>query len=302
MRREERGPWYLITALIIGASFGLFYSWVVSPVEYIDTVPSLLREDFKDQYRLLVAAAFASNRDIARAQARLNQLGETEVDQILLGQAQRALAEGLSQVEVENLEKLALSLSQGSSFQNLPTTEWMSNFPLLTATTSTPTTAETALPPTSTPTNTPGAQITSTAPPTSTQAVNTPAPTLTPLPTRTPTPTVSAPFVLKQEAALVCNPGLTEPLIMVEAYDISGNPIPGVQVIVRWPGGEDRFFTGLKPDLGMGYADFNMAPDVPYTVSLAEGGQPASGLTAMECETRARERYWGSWQLIFVHP
>jgi hypothetical protein len=91
-------------------------------------------------------------------------------------------------------------------------------------------------------------------------------------------------------------------LIIVEAYDASGSPVPGVEIRVNWTGGEDRFFTGLKPELGIGYADFEMTPETIYTVAPAEGGQPVSGLFASECENARRERYWGSWLLVFVQP
>jgi hypothetical protein len=89
---------------------------------------------------------------------------------------------------------------------------------------------------------------------------------------------------------------------MVEALDAAGSPVPGVQVLVQWQGGEDRFFTGLKPELGTGYADFEMTPSITYTVQLAEGGLPIPGLIASECETTAGERHWGAWHLIFVQP
>ena len=45
----------------------------------------------------------------------------------------------------------------------------------------------------------------------------------------------------------------------------------------------DHFYTGLKPDIDIGYADFGMTPGVNYTLQVAEGGQLITNLTAPEC-------------------
>ncbi|RPI29197.1 MAG: AtpZ/AtpI family protein, partial [Chloroflexota bacterium] len=45
---DDRGPWYLLTGLVIGVALGLFYAWKSAPVEYKDTHPSMLREEYKD--------------------------------------------------------------------------------------------------------------------------------------------------------------------------------------------------------------------------------------------------------------
>jgi hypothetical protein len=94
----------------------------------------------------------------------------------------------------------------------------------------------------------------------------------------------------------------TASLIQVETRDAAGQPVPGIEVIVTWESGEDRFFTGLKPELGAGYADFNMTPGESYRVRLADGGDPLLDLTAVECEAEDGSRYWGSWKLVFQQP
>ena len=33
MSQERRGPWYLLTGLVLGLAFGLVFAWVVSPVK-----------------------------------------------------------------------------------------------------------------------------------------------------------------------------------------------------------------------------------------------------------------------------
>jgi hypothetical protein len=121
---------------------------------------------------------------------------------------------------------------------------------------------------------------------------------MTPLPTRTLTPTVGAPLILR-ERIFICDLNLSGPLIQVIAQDALGQPLPGVESVVNWEGGEDHFFTGLKPELGSGYADFTMTPGILYTLRLAESAELIADLTPAECETATGSRYWGSWLLIF---
>jgi hypothetical protein len=86
------------------------------------------------------------------------------------------------------------------------------------------------------------------------------------------------------------------------AENSRGRQIAGEQIVASWEGGEDHFFTGLKPELGRGYADFLMTPGVIYEVSMSGGGQTVSDLTPAECETQTGGRYWGSWLLVFSQP
>jgi hypothetical protein len=58
----------------------------------------------------------------------------------------------------------------------------------------------------------------------------------------------------------------------------------------------------VKPEVNLGYADFEMTPGVDYTLHLAEGGQLIPNLTAPECTADSGESYWGSWRLVFSPP
>lgn len=283
---------YLITGLVLGVAFGLIYSWVISPVEYVNAAPNALREDFKSQYLTLVAAAYLSSGDLERAKARLNELGSADFAQLVVIEAQRALAEGRPDSETSALGLLAVALGQGPTPVSSPI-----------ATTALPTVeltyTQTPTPVISERINTPTLQAESTIQPT--DVGNTTEPTNTLLPTRTPSPTPGDPFELL-DMSLVCDPTRNEALIQVETQDASGGPVPGVEFVVIWDGGEDHFFTGLMPDFGLGYADFSMTPGVTYVLRIAEGGDPIPDLVAAECEGTAGERYWGSWRLIFGQP
>jgi len=276
MNADRRGPWYLLTGLILGLLIGLAVAWVFQPVEYINTRPASLRADYKDHYRALIASAYLASGDLVRARARLELLQDEDMYRALAEQAQRTLAGGGLPQEARALGLLAIALGQPPP---------------------------TVPPPTALATASPSATAAAPSPAaaTATRRPATLAPTFTPLPSRTPTPTQGAPFILEQQE-LVCDPKINPPLIQVLALDAARQPVPGVEVAVTWQGGEDRFFTGFKPELGLGYADFTMTPGVSYALRLADGGQPVSNLTAQECEAADGQRFYGSWRLVFVQP
>ena len=292
MRTEKRGNWYLLTGLILGVALGLVYSWVVAPVEYVDAPPYALRSDFKDQYRTLIAVAYLYNGDLERAVYRLGALQDADITRTLAMQAQQALAEGRPEIEVQALGRLAVALGQGpapvAASPVAPSTQVSPTLmlPSPTALLASPTVSDSPQP-TLTPIST----------------LRTPQPTHTPLPTLspTPTPTLGAPFVL-QDVTLVCNPNLQVPRLEVEVRDAAGQPVPSVELVVAWSAGEESFFTGLKPELGLGYADYDMTAGTVYTLRLAQGGQPVENLTPVECAAEDGSRFWGGWLVLFVQP
>lgn len=293
--REERGPWYLLTGVIIGFFIGLVYAWVINPVEYENTEPAYLRADYKDQYRALIAVAYAADGSLARAKARLAELEDVDPRQVLAVQAQRALAEKNPEAEAYALGLLAVALNQEAPSGGAKTTPAAATPGTRTGTANpTPGGRQSASPAFTSP-----AATTATLRPTVTHTLRTPAPTFTPLPTRTTTPTAGAPFVLL-DIQLVCDASQPSPLIMIQTIDAAGQPVPGVEIVVQWEGGEDHFFTGLKPELGLGYADFAMTPNVGYTLRLVDGGETEQGILATECEASSGERFWGSWRLVYV--
>jgi hypothetical protein len=286
---DRRGSWYLLTGLVIGLALGLVYAWVISPVAYVDTDPSTLREDFKDVYRSQIAAAYAATGNLPRARLRLALLKDADPATALAAQAQAILAQGGPQDDARHLALLAADLGKASA-KNTPTAVTPSLTLSVTSTlTSTPIFSPT---PESTPTvSTATPQPTQMASPTETTVVMV-------APTRTPVPTLSAPFILK-ERQQVCDPSLPEALLQVQVTDAAGQPLPGVEIRVTWQGGEDFFFTGLKPELGVGYADFEMTEGNTYTAQLAAGSQIANDLTVPDCSQTGGANYWGGWLLVF---
>ena len=281
----KRFPWELIVGLIIGTALGLSYAWIISPTRYVDTVPSSLRADFKDQYRVAISAAYAATDDIQRARARLALLGDEDSLQALSAQAQQMLANGGDFETVNQIAQLASDL-QGKKIVQ----------PVNTQTIFTPLVNTTLIPSPTVIDNSP--QIEFVITPDQTQI---PLSTATPRPTQTSTATAGAPFtVLSQET--VCKSNLTEALLQVYVIDSRKRPLPGVELIVTWDGGEDHFFTGFKPELDDGYADFQMQAGISYTLRTGSGGTPAADLTVPSCPSANGDAFNGGLIITFQQP
>ena len=98
------------------------------------------------------------------------------------------------------------------------------------------------------------------------------------------------------EAQLLCEGAEAVPLLRIYLLDAEGNPQSGVSLVLSSEAGEEESFTGLLPEQGAGYAQFNLFPNEEYVLSL-EGVQSVSGVQSPNCEEEGGEAYWGS-QLI----
>lgn len=285
----KRFPWIALLALLFGLGIGLAYAWAISPRQIGDALPNTLRADFKDQYRSAIAAAFASTGNLERAKARLALLGDADPVGALNAQAQRLLANGEFQ-SADQVVLLSAALQSNSialAPPSTPTVRAANIQPTLPQSTSFPVTIS------------------------STQDVLTatlefiPTQTLlvasTPRPTQTAVPTAGAPFELIAQESL-CDSNMPDGLLQVLVLNANRRQLPGVGIRITWETNEDRFFTGLKPELGNGYADYLMTPNVTYAVQLAQGSDVASGLIAPSCQTSSGENYFGGFKLTFQQP
>ena len=61
----------IIIGLGVGLALGLVYTWVVNPVELVNTYPALMRTDYRRDWVRLAALSYAADGDIQRVRARL---------------------------------------------------------------------------------------------------------------------------------------------------------------------------------------------------------------------------------------
>jgi hypothetical protein len=120
--------------------------------------------------------------------------------------------------------------------------------------------------------------------------------TVAPRPTHLSTSTPGAPFELANQSPF-CEPNQPG-LLQVSVQDSNGKPVAGVELVITWLGGEEHFFTGLKPELGNGYADFAMTSNVEYALSTNNGPR-VTGLVSSACTAPDGSSYPGGIRLEF---
>lgn len=259
-------PSLLLLGLVIGAALGLFYGWVISPVQYTETDPSTLSAADKQQYLALVASAYKVDHNLDRARLRLAKLKDPNTITTLTALAQQMAANG---EDASALAVLASDLSGGLQ-------------PVGSATQ-----VAVVTPVPSQPVETP-------IPVESVTATNIPSfPTLTP----TATPEYDYTVVTREP---YCDETQQQPLIIVDVIDAAGAPLPGVHVTVLWADGQDGFVTGLKPEISASYGDFLMKVGTTYSVQLGARTPPVTGLSAPSCTSQNDNRqYPGAIRLVF---
>lgn len=122
---------------------------------------------------------------------------------------------------------------------------------------------------------------------------------LPPAPSATPTPKLT--FRLVERTATCAPAGQRTGKIVVRVRDANGNGMAGVKIAASWTAGQDRFYTGLRPELGPGYADMQMERGVEYEVSIADARSDVAGgltsqLAAGICPSTSLSQ---DWQLVF---
>jgi len=194
--------------------------------------------------------------------------------QALAAQAQRMVAENQPPNEARMLAILAADLGSGSQV-SAPSPQAVAEQPteVVTQNVSIPTEAATLevaaaiqTPTVFIPTQTP-------------TATRTPIPTFTPRPTATPLRILDAPFVLKEKRE-ICDGTVPAGLLQVQVTDENGDPLPGVRITITWQEGEESFYTGLAPEMGLGYADYLLISGLTYNLQVEKTSEEIRGLQA----------------------
>jgi hypothetical protein len=274
---KQTNLWHvpLLSGLVLGIVLGLTYTWMIDPVQYYDTAPDRLRLDLKQEYIILISDTYAADGDWKAAQERLADLGDPDIAHTVLQLTEQAIADGRPVATVRHLAVLAgqLGASSPAVAAFVPTRS-------VRATPTSVAVIATFTPAPATPTPTPTVR-----------------PTPSPMPTIRPTATPVLHYRLLTQQR-ICEPDRQEPLLQVVVRDADGEEIAGAEILVSWGEQTQRLFTGLKPDLGLGYADLIMHSETTYAVRLAEGSEVASGIHASACNSSDGPRLL-STRLIF---
>lgn len=255
-----------LAMLAAGVAGGLYYAWMIDPLDRYQTSPDALRTEDKLRYLTLIGDLYGCQQELAPAEARLQVLDVPADGPTLARLIEQHLDSGGRPEDVRYLAQLARDLGASGGvllvFGALPTF-------------------------------TPRSVASPVAvPPTAARPVPSPTPFVPP----TPMPR----FEIVERTALCAAPDRNGQ-ISVWVQDAQGRQMAGVEIVVFWPAGQDRFFTGLRPEIGAGYADFEMSPTTEYAVSLASfPGDTAEKLTpVLPPSTCPTDTLALDWRLVF---
>ncbi len=241
--------------LVLGVVLALFYAWLLAPVDFSNADLADLRDLHKDEIIRMIAAEYVLDGDFPLARRQLDELRVPDLN---------AQVFDLARTESHILRQQALIhlylhiqnpvLASNASSTDVPVERLYTPRP---TTTATPRGTRPATPTFVMPSRT----LTPVRP--------TPEPTLIP-PTVLPNP--SAPlYRLTERERLTCRE-TDEGVIQVIVRDANGRDLAGIAVEVGWETGHEAFYTGLKPEHGIGFADYS-APPGEYTVRLMDNAQ-----------------------------
>jgi hypothetical protein len=303
----------LLFGLALGVGLGLVYTWVINPVELVNTYPALLRTDYRRDWVRLTALAYVEDGDLGRARTRLEGIAREDVADALEKLIESYAAAGYPADVLRRLSALAQAVGIHTPAMEiylgvLPVLETQ---PALTPTAPLP---SPTLPPALTFTPSPTTVLSpspflrlSPSPQPSPAVAQTPTLTRTATP---PPPTPTPPLVARLQVAQqeqVCEPDRSAQIAVI-VKDERGREVPGVEVWLLWAGGADRAVTGLKPQYGAGYVDFSAEQGLSYSIGVGQLGQPllndlrlrlcpANAETGLEAGT-----VWGSWRIVLSPP
>lgn len=290
--RQYQRPRRLISwfGVLLGVSLGivggLLLAWS-QPVQEYDTAPWQLTAADRSAYMVAIALRYDSDGDVGRAVQQLIdlRLPGDPIEQMAVAACELATtgyvdnASGLHAVRAMMRFYQAQGRS-GCADQVISVDDPASTTIVdIQAPTSTPT-----LPPPDTKTPTPDGGI-----------GGTPTPNILVIPTSPPQTDFT--FV---NAATFCD-STRSGLIEVYVYDVNGaTGIPGQAVRARWDGGESTFFSGLKPERGTAYADFQMSENLSYILDMPGRADPlAQPLVAVTCTTAEGQRAVIGYRVTF---
>lgn len=277
----------LLIGVILGTTGGVFFAWNIAPTQEFDTEPWQLVRSDQTHYVAAIAINHAYDSNLARTIDRLLQLRpEADPFQYVADAACDLARSGyVSSNDGLNAVRAMMRLYQSQGRTGCadalisPAQDALSTEEVLIAAT------PTLQPP---PSKTPTPQITLQRTPTTQAQVIAP----TEIPQST--------FRLARLDPPFCDsdfPGLIE----VFVRNTAGNAMPGQPVRVQWDEGESIFFTGMKPERGLDYADFEMEAGKGYIVDMPGLSDPSpQPLVAEPCTDASGEASIQSYRLVFV--
>ena len=116
MRGKRIALFFLMIA--VGLGLGLLYGWVLNPLKYENTAPSMLHKDYKADYVLMVAEIYNADNNLEQAIRRLALLDSLPPTRIVSNAILTAGELSYTARDQELMGKLALALQNASATPN----------------------------------------------------------------------------------------------------------------------------------------------------------------------------------------
>jgi hypothetical protein len=107
--------------LLLGAAAGLFYGWVINPIEYVDISPQSLRADYKADFVLMIAESYQVDHDPGLAVRWLALIGSSAPADIVSSALNYGQQHGYADQDLSLLQSLRSSLLTWNPNMELPT-------------------------------------------------------------------------------------------------------------------------------------------------------------------------------------
>lgn len=277
---------FALLGIGLGIAAGLFYTWTIDPVIEKNTRPDQLNEIDKQNYVVAIALDYGETGDIQRA---YSLLAEVDPDKDAFQIAADTLCELTREGQVQSAADIVAMRQLIAVFQGQLGVEVKCDTSIY-ATAPPPT----IITPTQTFTPSPTVQRPDTKTPTVTVVGATPTdlPSPTPRSTRREFEPVShSPFCIASKSGV----------IEIKVRDQSGIPLAGIEAAVTWSTDrgqqEEAFFTGLKPEIDDGYADYKGVEGETYQAFLVDQSRFSDELEIYVCDESAGTLL--GWEVIF---
>lgn len=264
----------MIVGLLLGLVGGLIYTWFVVPLKYFDTYPPMLAENYRQDWIRMATWSYGLDGNWERTQTRLLNLPASEIA-LVSGQVFERAATGGQSAEV--LERIAgLASTYGASGPGISLYASGGNDGVL-------------APPTVEPQPSPTVPLVERMP-TAVRTDETPRPRTTPRPSATALAMTEPIMIISQTLSCELEPFLAVSLEVSRTVTVRGREVqeqvglPMREVWLIWDDGADRAITGLRPQKGLGYADFVVVADRTYNLYIdTPSGRPILTLQVEPC-------------------
>lgn len=103
----------IIIGLGVGAAVGLYIGWVAAPVQYVQSPMGELSQRYKDEYTVMIAAAYQLDGDLNEAIRRLQPLGTGNIPLYVRDVTERYISESGTGKEADIRTLVVLSRALG---------------------------------------------------------------------------------------------------------------------------------------------------------------------------------------------